>query len=54
MKHSQQYRDVLNVDPLHSACVVDENGREIPITRDMIRQSCEQLEKEGQQQEQHC
>lgn len=33
--------DMLNCDTLHSACYIDENGKEIPITRSMIDRSCE-------------
>lgn len=31
------------VDELHLACVVDEEGREIPITREMIEKACTSL-----------
>ena len=41
-------QDVLNADDMHSACLVDENGKEIPITRQMIENSCQQLSAEHQ------
>lgn len=30
-------------DELYLACVLDENGREIPITREMIENACTSL-----------
>ena len=36
-------KDALNADYLHSAFIIDENGNEIRITRDMIKESCRQL-----------
>jgi len=30
----------ISVDELHLACVLDEEGREIPITREMIELAC--------------
>ena len=36
-------QDILNADDMHSAFIVDEQGNEIPITREMIDSSCEQL-----------
>lgn len=33
----------ISTDELHRACVLDEQGREIPITRDMIEQACKSL-----------
>jgi hypothetical protein len=30
----------ISVDELHLACVLDEDGREIPITREMIENAC--------------
>ena len=37
-------QDVLNLDELHSAYLIDDNGNEIRITREMIERSCEQLD----------
>ena len=45
MNVRQHTNDALNADALHSACLIDENGKEVPITRDMIRHSCQQLEQ---------
>lgn len=39
----RQDEDALNADYLHSAFVIDANGKEIRITRDMITESCNQL-----------
>lgn len=39
-------------DLLHSASLVDEKGREVPITRDMINQACEKIERNLEQQRQ--
>lgn len=33
-------------DCFHGAALLDDNGREIPITEEMIRLACEQLEKQ--------
>lgn len=30
----------ISADELHRACVLDEHGREIPITREMIEKAC--------------
>lgn len=43
MMTAQYLKDVLNVDELHCAFLVDEQGNEIPITRAMIDQACEGL-----------
>lgn len=43
MNPSKQTTDALNADELHSASVIDEHGREVAITRDMIEQSIEEL-----------
>lgn len=33
----------LSMDELHSACIIDECGREIPITHEMIESACGSL-----------
>lgn len=33
----------ISADELHRACVLDEHGREIPITREMIEKACTSL-----------
>ena len=38
--------DALNADYLHSAFIIDEQGNEVRITRDMIEESCDQLTSE--------
>lgn len=43
MNTEQRLTDVLNADELHCAFLIDEDGNEIPITRDMIDLSCEGL-----------
>lgn len=43
MNTSKQTTDVLNADELHRASIIDEHGREVAITRDMIEQSIEEL-----------
>ena len=44
MKTAHQYlNDVLNADELHCAFFIDEEGNEIPITREMIDRACEGL-----------
>ena len=32
----------------HGAAIIDEHGREIPITEDMIQRACEHLEDQWQ------
>jgi len=34
--------------PFHGAAIIDEDGREIPITEDMIQRACEHLEDQWQ------
>lgn len=42
--HTQQPAiDALNADYLHSAFIIDKEGNEIRITRDMIAESCNRL-----------
>ena len=41
--HHQPSIDALNADYLHSAFVVDNEGNEIRITRDMILACCNKL-----------
>ena len=36
-------QDALNCDRLHQAFIIDNQGNEIPITRDMIEKSCDML-----------
>jgi len=31
----------------HGAAIIDDNGREIPITEEMIQQACEDLESKS-------
>mgnify|MGYP003499914804 CR=1 FL=1 len=38
-----QLTDVLNADDLHCAFLIDEQGNEIMITREMIDQACDGL-----------
>jgi hypothetical protein len=35
--------NAISVDELHLACVLDEHGHEIPITREMIEKACGSL-----------
>jgi hypothetical protein len=35
--------DALNADYLHSAFIIDKEGNEIRITRDMITESCNRI-----------
>ncbi len=35
-------------NPFHGAALLDENGREIPITEEMIMQACDELMKQWQ------
>ena len=44
----QQAMDLLNADTMHTACVIDDEGNEIPITREMIDASCQLLEQKSQ------
>ena len=41
---SQQHRADRNHE-FHGAALIDSRGREIPITEDMIRHACEDLEQ---------
>ncbi|BAP14098.1 hypothetical protein Y017_01030 [Alcanivorax sp. 97CO-5] len=34
--------------PFHGAAIIDEQGREIPITEEMIQRACEHLENHWQ------
>jgi len=43
MTTSDKEFKTISADELHLACVVDENGREIPITREMIENACTSL-----------
>lgn len=36
---------VLNSNPFQACALLDENGREIPITEEMIVQACDELSK---------
>lgn len=45
--NNQPAPDALNADYLHSAFVIDKEGNEIRITRDMIIASCNQLSPES-------
>lgn len=36
-------KDNANLDYLHGACIIDENGQEILITEKMIQDACEKL-----------
>ncbi len=33
----------------HGAAIIDENGREIPITEEMVQQACAELEDDEQE-----
>ncbi|HET8729823.1 MAG TPA: hypothetical protein VFM34_01775 [Moraxellaceae bacterium] len=37
---------VINSDPFQACALLDENGREIPITEEMIVQACDELMKQ--------
>lgn len=41
--HDQPVNDALNADFLHSAYIIDKEGNEIRITRDMIIACCNNL-----------
>jgi hypothetical protein len=43
---SEQKQQQENQANFHGAAVIDKQGREIPITEDMIKQACEKLERE--------
>lgn len=44
MNTAHQYlKDVLNADELHCAFLVDDEGNEVPITREMIDNACDGL-----------
>lgn len=45
--HKQPVLDALNADYLHSAFIIDKEGNEIRITRDMIVACCNQLAASG-------
>ncbi len=38
--------DKLCID-FHGAAIIDENGREIPITENMVKQACEIIDSES-------
>ena len=38
-------KDKLCID-FHGAAIIDENGREIPITENMVKQACEKIDPE--------
>ena len=44
MRKQLQLKDSKAVEHYFQGAIVDEYGREIPITRDMITQACETLE----------
>ncbi|NQD91732.1 hypothetical protein HP532_03580 [Pseudomonas sp. CrR25] len=52
MKHLPQPRDqqIIRVNPQQGVggAIIDANGREIPITEQMIRQACRELENSSQ------
>ena len=39
-------KDKLCID-FHGAAIIDENGNEIPITENMVRQACEKIDPES-------
>ncbi len=39
-------KDKLCID-FHGAAIIDENGREIPITENMVKQACEKIDPES-------
>ncbi len=43
LKTHMSGQQALNCDDLHEACVIDHHGKEIPITQEMISESCEKL-----------
>lgn len=45
-------KNIISKEILHSASLVDEKGHEVPITRDMINQAFEKIEKNLEQQRQ--
>lgn len=49
MNTNYHQTDALNADELHSARYIDEDGNEIPITRDMIDKSCRILVRNQEQ-----
>jgi len=34
----------------HGAAIIDNEGREVPITEEMVKQACEELEQKRQKQ----
>jgi 2-hydroxychromene-2-carboxylate isomerase len=47
---SQQQKASTQAHPLVSGYVIDAQGREIPITEDMIQKACRELEQAQQEQ----
>ncbi len=42
----QQNKDKKTEKDFHGAAVIDQQGREIPITEAMVKKACEKLEEE--------
>lgn len=49
MQNMQNMRNDSTVD-FHGAAIIDNEGREVPITEEMVKQACEELEQKRQKQ----
>lgn len=45
MQAKENMVSVISGNPFHTAALLDEQGREIPITEEMIMQACDELMK---------
>ncbi len=45
MQHTAAHLSTQPMTDFHGAAIIDDSGREVPITEDMVQNACQSLEK---------